>query len=71
MKRIWLNTAEVPMLMRQIISSEEYDENFEKRGNLLTISLQNRDKWQSDKSEKSNSFIAEQKIVNRKPKTEL
>ena len=71
MKRIWLNTAEVPMLMRQIILSEEYDENFEKRGNLLTISLQNRDKWQSDKSEKSNSFIAEQKIVNRKPKTEL
>ena len=71
MKRIWLNTAEVPMLMRQIILSEEYDENFEKKGNLLTISLQNRDKWQSDKSEKSNSFIAEQKIVNRKPKTEL
>ena len=71
MKRIWLNTAEVPMLMRQIILSEEYDEIFEKRGNLLTISLQNRDKWQSDKSEKSNSFIAEQKIVNRKPKTEL
>ena len=71
MKRIWLNAAEVPMLMRQIILSEEYDENFEKKGNLLTISLQNRDKWQSDKSEKSNSFIAEQKIVNRKPKTEL
>ena len=59
MKRIWLNTAEIPMW----ILSKGYDENFEKRGNLLTISLQNRYKWQSDKSEKSNGFIAEQKIV--------
>ena len=59
MKRIWLKTVEIPML----ILSKGYDENFEKRGNLLTISLQNRYKWQSDKSEKSNGFIAEQKIV--------
>ena len=59
MKRIWLKTAEIPML----ILFKGYDENFEKRGNLLTISLQNRYKWQSDKSEKSNGFIAEQKIV--------
>ena len=59
MKRIWLKTAEIPML----ILSKGYDEYFEKRGNLLTISLQNRYKWQSDKSEKSNGFIAEQKIV--------
>ena len=59
MKRIWLKTAEIPML----ILSKGCDENFEKRGNLLTISLQNRYKWKSDKSEKSNGFIAEQKIV--------
>ena len=44
-----------------IFSSKGYDENFEKWGNLLTLSLQNRDESQSDKSEKTKSFIAETK----------
>ena len=62
MKRIWLNTAEVPMLTHQkFLLSKGYDENFEKWGNLLTLSLQNRDESQSDKSEKTKIFIAKAK----------
>ena len=36
----------------EIFLSIGYKENFEKRGNLLTLSLQNRDEWQSGKNER-------------------